>query len=150
LPNPCHYQNYDRSMLYPAQHGSDGCSHACSGVGLQVVEGLTRKTSLGFNLNHLGFNPNPLGFDTHLLGLNQKGFMSQTSAAERGSHSSAVLIFVPCVRAARPSGRARCGPGAGCSAIKYQSLFAPGAICRIWTWTFQVLRVGSRAVRLHY
>ena len=27
-----------------------------------------------------------------------------------------------CVRAARPSGRARCGAGAGCSAIRYQSL----------------------------
>ena len=28
-----------------------------------------------------------------------------------------------CVRAARPSGRARCGAGAGCSEIKYQSLW---------------------------
>ena len=28
-----------------------------------------------------------------------------------------------CVRAARPSGRARCGAGAGCSAIKHQSLW---------------------------
>ena len=27
-----------------------------------------------------------------------------------------------CVRKARPSGRARCGAGAGCSAIRYQSL----------------------------
>jgi hypothetical protein len=26
LPNPCHYQDYDRSMLYPAQSGSEGCS----------------------------------------------------------------------------------------------------------------------------
>jgi hypothetical protein len=26
-----------------------------------------------------------------------------------------------CVRAARPPGRARCGAGPGCSAIKYQS-----------------------------
>ena len=26
LPNPCHVQNYDRSMLYPAQPGSEGCS----------------------------------------------------------------------------------------------------------------------------
>ena len=25
MPNPCHYQNYDRSMLYPAQSGSEGC-----------------------------------------------------------------------------------------------------------------------------
>ena len=30
-----------------------------------------------------------------------------------------------CVRAARPSVRARCGAGAGCSAIKYQSLSEP-------------------------
>ena len=29
-----------------------------------------------------------------------------------------------CVRAARPSGRARCGAGAGCSAMKYKSLRA--------------------------
>ena len=26
MPNPCHYQDYDRSMLYPAQSGSEGCS----------------------------------------------------------------------------------------------------------------------------
>ena len=24
--NPCHYQDYDQSMLYPAQPGSEGCS----------------------------------------------------------------------------------------------------------------------------
>ena len=29
-------------------------------------------------------------------------------------------------RAAHPSGRARCGAGAGCSAIKYQSLWGVG------------------------
>ena len=26
MPDPCHYQDYDRSMLYPAQPGSEGCS----------------------------------------------------------------------------------------------------------------------------
>jgi len=26
LPNPWHFQDYDRSMLYPAQPGSEGCS----------------------------------------------------------------------------------------------------------------------------
>jgi len=26
LPNPCHDQDYDRSMLSPAQSGSEGCS----------------------------------------------------------------------------------------------------------------------------
>ena len=26
LPNPCHFQYYDRSMLSPAQPGSEGCS----------------------------------------------------------------------------------------------------------------------------
>jgi hypothetical protein len=26
LPDPCHYQNYDRSMLYPAQSSSEGGS----------------------------------------------------------------------------------------------------------------------------
>ena len=25
LPNPCHFQDYDRSMLSPAQPGSEGC-----------------------------------------------------------------------------------------------------------------------------
>jgi len=25
-PNPCHFQDYGRSMLYPAQSGSEGCS----------------------------------------------------------------------------------------------------------------------------
>ena len=26
LSNPCHDQNYDRSVLYPAESGSKGCS----------------------------------------------------------------------------------------------------------------------------
>ena len=26
MPNPCYYQNYDRSILYPAQTGSGGFS----------------------------------------------------------------------------------------------------------------------------
>ena len=25
LPNPCHFRDYDRSMLSPAQPGSEGC-----------------------------------------------------------------------------------------------------------------------------
>ena len=29
LPNPCHFQDYDRSMLYSAQPGSEGCSPKC-------------------------------------------------------------------------------------------------------------------------
>ena len=30
LPNPWHFQDYDRSMLYPAQPGSEGCGGGCS------------------------------------------------------------------------------------------------------------------------
>ena len=46
-----------------------------------------------------------------------------------------------CVRAALPSRRARCGAGAGCSVMKYQSLWNVGGYAaerrttRIWFWS---------------
>ena len=43
-------------------------------------------------------------------------------AAGPGSQACISHSMHICVRAARPSGRARCGAGAGCSAIKHQSL----------------------------
>jgi len=39
---------------------------------------------------------------------------------------------VICVRAARPSGCARCGAGAGRSVIKHQSLILPGIQIKCW------------------
>ena len=47
---------------------------------------------------------------------------SLASASLTGGGVSTFSVTTNCVRAARPSGRARCGAGAGCSAITYQSL----------------------------
>ena len=33
LSDPCHYQKYDRSMLYPSQLGSEGCWDLISNSG---------------------------------------------------------------------------------------------------------------------
>ena len=60
-----------------------------------------------------------------------------------------------CVRAARPSGGARCGAGAGCSAIQYQSLavrwrsrgcsFGKGP-----TWKRETTKGRGRSTRRHF
>ena len=38
-PNPCHCQDYDQLMLYPAQFGSEGCSPK---MFAEEVTGVTR------------------------------------------------------------------------------------------------------------
>ena len=47
MPNPCHYQNYDRSMLYPAQSVSEGCPpKMCACVSLFTESPLFFRTSI--------------------------------------------------------------------------------------------------------
>ena len=53
--------------------------------------------------------------------LRATGLPRMQQAASAGRKASVRTSVVQCVRAARPWGRARCGAGASCSAIQYQS-----------------------------